>query len=82
MNLPMMSAADVRGHAWMFRWVELGNHLGNDENGHLQLGHRGDEESVTMLAQIQKDLLLRHAVGRAFLNYLRWDYANDPEGVK
>lgn len=81
-SLPMMSAADIRGHAWMFRWAELDNHLGNDADGNLQVGHMGDEESVKMLAELHADPLLRHAVGRAFLNYLRWDYANDPEGVK
>lgn len=27
----MMSAADLRGHAWMFKWIEMGNQLDNDE---------------------------------------------------
>lgn len=80
--LPLMSAADVRGHAWFFRWAELGNHLGNDAEGNLELGHRGDDESVKMLAEVNGDPLLRHAVARAFLNYLRWDYASDPDGTK
>ncbi|KKW92275.1 hypothetical protein [Sphingobium chungbukense] len=72
------SAADRRGFAWFFRWAELGNDLGNDEGGALRLTHQGDEESLAMVKELQSDPLLAHAVGRAFLDYLRWDHATNP----
>lgn len=74
----LSSAADRRGWTWFFRWSDLGNSLSNDDRGHLLLIHQGDEESSRMATEIAGDPMLAHAVGRAFLEYLRWDTATRP----
>lgn len=83
MNAPM-SAADQRGHDWMQRWVELGCNLTVDGTGNIVLVPPGSCSSPAVAAEItgmrssiQSDSLLAHAVGRALLNYWRWEDAQN-----
>jgi hypothetical protein len=83
----LMSAADERGLDWLTRWVGLGCNLTNDHEGHLVLipPPSCTEPSVAaeitgMRNSIMSDPLLAHAVGRALLNYYRWENAGGGAG--
>jgi hypothetical protein len=72
-----ISAVDQRGLAWMTRWALLGHEFAVDEQGRLNLIHDGSTEAVALSEEVQADPLLAHAVGRAVIDFFRWEDAQE-----
>ena len=76
MSAGHISGVDQRALDWITGWAAIGNEIGSGEGGHLRLVHGVQTgHSEELLRQINQDELLRHGIGRAVLEYFKWEAA-------